>query len=92
MALLKTMMPGNAQYFLGKYLEWLRWYNRDFVLWLDSKMKSDTFDDYHAILRTCYYDHEFDKNMALIIGAIVLIILIWGLFTLIDLIRGKKRS
>ena len=35
MALLKTMMPGNAQYFLAKYLEWLRWYNRDLVLWLD---------------------------------------------------------
>lgn len=27
MALLKTMMPANAHYFLKRYLDWLRWYD-----------------------------------------------------------------
>jgi len=31
MVLIKTLMPGNAAYFLRRYLEWLRWYNKDLI-------------------------------------------------------------
>ena len=31
MVLLKTLMTGNAHYFLLKFLDWLRWYDRDFI-------------------------------------------------------------
>ena len=35
MVLLKTMMPGTANYFLNKYLNWLRWYDEGFMEWLN---------------------------------------------------------
>lgn len=34
MPLLKTMMPGNAHYFLNKFLEWMRWQDSEFMDWL----------------------------------------------------------
>lgn len=30
LALVKTMIPANAHYFLKQYLDWLRWYDSDF--------------------------------------------------------------
>ena len=35
MVLLKTLMPGNVHYFLTKYLNWLRWYDEDFMEWIE---------------------------------------------------------
>jgi len=29
--LLNSEMPGNAHYFLSKYLDYVRWYDKDFI-------------------------------------------------------------
>lgn len=54
MVLLKTMMPGTADYFLQKYLNWLRWYDKDLIEWLNglSEFKKYPIDTgaYHALL------------------------------------------
>jgi len=65
MALLKTLMPGNAHYFLNKYLDWLRWRDADFIEWLqvsyDFNFKSYSLEkgSYHALLNACGYEHLF---------------------------------
>lgn len=32
--LISSLMPGNASFFLSKFLNWVRWHNEDFIQWL----------------------------------------------------------
>ena len=54
MVLIKTLMPGNAHYFLTKYLDWMRWYNEDIFKWLELhfefKRYQMDFGAYHELL------------------------------------------
>ena len=65
MVLLKTLMPGNVHYFLTKYLNWLRWYDEDFMEWIDEGSAFDLkkydmdFGAYHALLKSANYEHLF---------------------------------
>ena len=64
MLLLKTLMTGSAHYFLLKFLNWLRWYDKDFIESLegtifDFKEYSLDFGAYHALLKAGNYEHLF---------------------------------
>ena len=61
MILLKTMMPGNAHYFLKKWNDWRRWYDPDF--WEHLKENYDfmryalDFGSYNVVFELADYTH-----------------------------------
>ena len=71
LALVKTMIPANAHYFLKQYLDWLRWYDSDFWTHMqeryDFKRYQMDFGAYHYMLKACDYDHLFAQNMVIVI-------------------------
>lgn len=86
--LLNTLMPANAHYFLKKYMDWLRWYDQDFMKWLNEtvELKRYRMTDgaYHALLNACDYDHLLAKNMVLIFCVFSIILLVWLICTIKD--------
>ena len=76
-------MPGNVHFFLTKYLNLLRWYDEDFMEWIDEgsafelKKYDMDFGAYHELLKNANYEHLFAQNMAIVIAVLLLIIFIW---------------
>ena len=90
MVLVKTMMPGTVHYFLNKYLDWLRWYDGDFMEWLEGTFEFKRYDldfgAYHALLKSCDYEHLFAQNMVIIIAVLLFLVLVWLIIVIKDLI------
>ena len=96
MVLLKTIMPGTVHYFLDKYLQWLRWYDSDFIQWLEESYEFKKYDldfgSYHVLLQACNYEHLFAQNMVIIIAVLLLLLTIWLIIVVKDLIVYCKRK
>ena len=91
MVLLKTLMPGTSHYFLLKLLNWLRWYDEDFIESLegtsfDFKEYDLDFGAYHALLKAGNYEHLFIQNMVIICALLLFFVLIWLIIVIKDLI------
>ena len=90
MVLLKSLMPANAHFFLEHYLNWLRWYDKDFEGYLqetfDYKSYRLDFGAYHVLLQACGYDHLFASNMVIIIIILLALLIIWGSIATVELI------
>lgn len=81
MPLMNSLMPGNAHYFLTKYLDMVRWRNKDFNKWLDGYVNWKDYDVdvgfFHLLLKEGGYEHLYAENLVLILAGVVLICLIW---------------
>ena len=90
MALLKTLMPANAHYFLSKYLDWLRWYDSGFIDHLDAKYHFKTYTlntgAYNTLLEACDYNPLFAQNMVLILIVLGIIVMILVVAAIKDLL------
>ena len=94
MALLQTLMPGNAHYFLARYLDWLRWYDQDLA------SSFDTFESTHpeqggahnVIFKACNYAPLFANNLAIVLGVLLLILLGWLGLGIRDLILARRKG
>lgn len=87
-------MPGNAHYFLNKYLDLVRWHNSDLQLWFDSNFnfKKYALDEglYHKFLQACGYEHLYAQNLILVIAAVLLITLVWIIIQVKDFIASRR--
>ena len=94
--LLNSIMPANAHYFLNKYLEKVRWYDEDFVKWVDDNHSMKKYDldtgIFHNLLKACGYEHIFIYNMLLVFAAICLILFVWAGLAIKDLIGQLSDS
>ena len=90
MPLLKTMMPGNVNYFLNKFLDWLRWHDKQFIEWLKTQHYFKNYGQnsaaYHTLLRACDYNPLFAQNMVIVIAVFLVILVVLAVVTIIDLI------
>ena len=84
--LLNSNMPANAHYFLSKYLDRVRWYDKDFVEGFGMKEYDIDTGNFHHLLKACGYEHIFVHNMLLVFAAFCLIIIIWIGLAIKDLI------
>lgn len=96
MVLLKTVMPGTVHYFLNKYLDWLRWYESDFVAWLrdafEFKQYDVDFGAYHALLQACSYEHLLGQNLILIFAFLLLCFAISAVLLIKDLVVAWQKK
>ena len=94
--LINSIMPGNAHYFLSKYLDIVRWHDQDFVESLDEKFNFKEYDvdvgAFHHLLQSCGYEHLTAQNMILIFAGVSLILLIWLIIGLKDLYGYLTKS
>ena len=94
--LLNSNMPANAHYFLNKYLEKVRWYDEDFVKWVDDNHSMKKYDIdtgiFHHLLKACGYEHIFIYNMLLVFAAVCLILVVWMGLAIKDLIGSLSDS
>jgi len=89
LTLLKTIMPANGHYFLKKYLDLLRWYQDDFVFWLNEQINFKRYHletgAYHTLLNTCDYDHLISKNMFMVLIVFAVTLILWILCIIKDM-------
>lgn len=89
-------MPGNAHYFLNKYLDIVRWYDEDFIDDMEKKLSLKTYDTdvgiFHELLKACGYEHLFAHNMLLVLLAICIICGVWVALAIKDLIGKLTKS
>lgn len=96
--LLNCDMPGNAQYFLNKYLDLVRWRNSDINDWLQSIFRWKNYETsvgfYHYLLEINGYNHLYGQNLALILFALFLIGAVWIALAVKDHLvrRGRIRK
>lgn len=94
--LLNSNMPANAHYFLNKYLEKVRWYDKDFIKQIDESWNLKKYDvdvgAFHHLLKACGYEHIFLHNMFLIFAGMLLIAVFWLAFLVKDLIAKWSKS
>ena len=95
--LLNSEMPGNAHYFLNKYLDYVRWYDKDFIEKVEKKLISlKKYDvdvgSFSELLKSCGYEHLFAHNMMLIFIGIALIVFVWICFAIKDWIGTCSKS
>ena len=99
--LLNTNMPANVHYLLNKYLNLVRWYDKNFVNLIESVLPW-TFlplsqydieaDALHPLLDACGYKHPFINSMLLIMAAIGLIAVFWLLSAFKDILGCASRT
>ena len=91
--LLNSSMPANSQVFLNKYLNWVRWYDEDFIKDAESKLGSKQYDvdvgDYHELLRAYGYEHLIAHNMMIVLIAIGIILFVWVILAVKDCFATK---
>jgi len=95
MVLLKTLMPGNAHYFLKKYLDWLRWYDRGFIDYMqqtyDFRHSKLNEGAYNRILQVCDYEAFLAQNLLPVLVFLLIILVVWIVLSLRDCVLSKKR-